>query len=121
MDCGRGCQWIVGCNVGRALVRDGCVLVCLHDQPLVGAIMTEDEMLYQALSSSLGLVVRGDRARLRSARAKLARSDPALLDLAIIGPNPAGKIFLLRNDKARASGYESSAPGPSTLAATRNV
>ena len=64
--------------------------------------MGEEELLYQALASPFGLVVKGDKLRLQRAKTKLTKSDPALLDLAIIGPDPGGQLYLLRMDKARA-------------------
>ena len=67
--------------------------------------MTEDEMLYQALSSPLGLVIRADRQRVAAACKRLSANDPAVLDLLLIGPDPAGSLYVLRADAARASGF----------------
>ena len=66
--------------------------------------MTEEELLYQALATPLGLVVRADHKRLRRARGRLLVNDPALHELAIIGPDQGGQTYLLRADHARQTG-----------------
>ena len=63
--------------------------------------MNEEEILYDALRAPLGLVVTGDRQRLTRARTKLVANDPAMHELAIIGPDRSGNIYLLRTDAAR--------------------
>lgn len=63
--------------------------------------MNEEEVLYDALRSPLGLVVRGSKSALGRAKAKLAKSDAAISELALIGPDPAGNIYMLRTDQAR--------------------
>jgi hypothetical protein len=65
--------------------------------------MTEEELLYQALSTPLGLVVRADHKRLRRARSRCLERDPALHELAIIGPDASGQTYLLRTDRARST------------------
>jgi hypothetical protein len=64
--------------------------------------MTEEELIYDALMRPLGLVVRGSRARFANVKRKLLANDPALHELAIVGPDSAGQIYLLRTDAARA-------------------
>jgi hypothetical protein len=61
----------------------------------------EEEVLYQALSSPLGLVVTGSRAALAKAKSQLAKSDPAILELVLVGPDPSGQLYILRSDQAR--------------------
>jgi hypothetical protein len=61
----------------------------------------EEEVLYEALRSPLGLIVRGSKQALQKARAKLAQNDPAISELALIGPDPQGQLYLLRTDQAR--------------------
>ena len=63
--------------------------------------MHEEEALYQALSSPLGLIIRGSKNALTRARSKLAQSDPAISELALIGPDPSGQLYILRTDQAR--------------------
>ena len=63
--------------------------------------MTEEELLYQALATPLGLVVRADVKRLRRARQRVFVNDPAIHELAIIGPDASGQTYLLRSDHAR--------------------
>lgn len=58
-------------------------------------------MLYDALRAPFGLVVTGDVKRLRAAKAKLQPNDGALLDLAIVGPDRAGRVYLLRKSQCR--------------------
>ncbi len=66
--------------------------------------MTEEELLYQALATPLGLVVRADVKRLRRARQRCLENDPALHELAIIGPDASGQTYVLRADHARQTG-----------------
>ena len=63
--------------------------------------MNEEEVLYEALASELGLVVKADPARLRRAKTKLAKSDPAILGLYILGPDRSGQLYVIRADEAR--------------------
>ena len=63
--------------------------------------MNEEEVLYDALRSPLGLVIRGSKSALARTRAKLAQSDPAISELALIGPDPAGQLYILRTDQVR--------------------
>ena len=63
--------------------------------------MTEEELLYQALATPLGLVVRADVKRLRRARQQVLVNDPAIHELANIGPDASGQTYLLRSDHAR--------------------
>ena len=65
--------------------------------------MTEEELLYQALSTPLGLVVRADHKRLRKARSRVLVNDPAIHELVIIGPDASGQTYLLRADRARST------------------
>jgi len=65
--------------------------------------MTEEELLYQALATPLGLVVRADHKRLRRARQRVLVNDPAIHELAIIGPDQSGQTYVLRADHARAA------------------
>jgi hypothetical protein len=63
--------------------------------------MNEEEILYEALNSPLGLIVRGSKSALAKAKSKLAQSDAALSELALIGPDPSGQLYILRTDRAR--------------------
>ncbi len=63
--------------------------------------MNEEEVLYDALRSPLGLVVKGSKVAFSRAKTKLAQSDPAISELALIGPDPAGNLYILRTDQAR--------------------
>ena len=58
--------------------------------------MTEENLLYDALSTTFGLVVRGERKRFAQAKRRLLETDPAMHELTIIGPDNAGQIYLLR-------------------------
>jgi hypothetical protein len=60
--------------------------------------MNEHEALYAASASALGIIVRGSARRLREARAGV-RGDLALADLAILGPDSAGEVWIVRKDK----------------------
>ena len=62
----------------------------------------EAELLYAALRSPLGVVVRCDPTRLRSTRAQLLTRDPALRDLRVLGPDASGQLWLLRAVQANA-------------------
>lgn len=62
--------------------------------------MNEHEVIYEAAASSFGLVVRGSIAALRKARGEHS-DDPGLVDLAILGPDERGQIWIVRKDKLR--------------------
>ena len=62
--------------------------------------MSEEEILYLALASQFGLVVRASKSSLQRAKAKLEKSDSALLELALLGPDASGQTFILRTDQA---------------------
>lgn len=62
-------------------------------------LASEEEALYAALRARYGLVVRGETAALQKARARLAKDDPAMGDLSILGPDSEGQIWLVRKDK----------------------
>lgn len=61
----------------------------------------EGDTIYAAAASTFGLIVRGSAKRLRDARSELARGDPALADLVVLGPDGAGCIWLARKDAIR--------------------
>jgi hypothetical protein len=61
----------------------------------------EEEVLYEALRSPLGLVIRGSKQRLAKAKSHLAQTDAAISELLLIGPDPAGQLYVLRADRAR--------------------
>jgi hypothetical protein len=63
--------------------------------------MHEEEVLYEALRAPLGLIVRGSKQAIQKARNALAKSDPAISELALIGPDPQGQLYILRTDQAR--------------------
>jgi hypothetical protein len=63
-------------------------------------VASEHEVLYAALAAPFGLVVRGSISALREARSGLSE-DPALVDLAILGPDGAGQVWLVRKDAIR--------------------
>ena len=63
--------------------------------------MNEEEVLYDALRSPLGLIVKGSKSALAKAKTKLAQSDAAISELALIGPDPSGQLYILRSDQAR--------------------
>jgi len=62
---------------------------------------SEEDLLQQALSAPLGLVVRGRRERFQRALATLRQADPLYLDLRIFGPDRQGQLYLLRATPAR--------------------
>lgn len=65
--------------------------------------MTPSEVLYAALRTPLGLVLRaGDGERLRTERSRLARADEAMRELAVLGPDQHAQVWLVRKDKLRA-------------------
>jgi hypothetical protein len=63
--------------------------------------VSEEEILYEALRAPLGLCIRADKAKVQRALAKLKKSDPALMELLILGPDQSGTLYLLRQDRAR--------------------
>jgi len=63
--------------------------------------MNEEEVLYDALKSPLGLVVRGSKAQFAKAKSALAKSDPAISELVLVGPDASGQLYVLRADQAR--------------------
>lgn len=63
--------------------------------------MSEEELLYEALKRPLGLVARANKDRLLKAKARLAKSDPAIMDLAILGPDRNGQLYIVRSVEAR--------------------
>ena len=63
--------------------------------------MHEEEVLYEALRSPLGLVVKGSKQALQKAKAALAKNDAAISELALIGPDASGQLYVLRTDRAR--------------------
>jgi hypothetical protein len=63
--------------------------------------MTPSDALYAAASSAFGLIVRGASAKaLRSARNAI-RDDPALAEIAILGPDQSDQVWLVRKDVVR--------------------
>jgi hypothetical protein len=66
---------------------------------LGGPLASEAETLYAALRARYGLVVRGDLQALQRERARLAKDDPALGDLSMLGPDENGQIWLVRKDR----------------------
>ena len=63
--------------------------------------MNESEIIYGAMTTPFGLLVRGSAKKLREARSSLVRDDPALVDLVILGPDLAGTIWVVRKDSLR--------------------
>lgn len=64
-------------------------------------MQTEQDMIYEAARATFGLVVRGDAKRLRAARTSLVASDASLVDLAVLGPDKSGQVWLVRKDALR--------------------
>jgi hypothetical protein len=62
-------------------------------------LASEVEALYAALRARWGLVVRGDLQALQREKARLAKDDPALGDLTLLGPDPEGRLWLVRKDR----------------------
>jgi hypothetical protein len=62
-------------------------------------LASESEALYAALRAKYGLVVRGDLQALQRERARLAKEDPALGDLTLLGPDENGQLWLVRKDR----------------------
>ena len=63
--------------------------------------MNEGEIIYGAMTTPFGLLVRGSPKKLREARSSLVRDDPALVDLVILGPDLAGTVWVVRKDSLR--------------------
>jgi hypothetical protein len=61
----------------------------------------EQDLVYLAAGKAFGLVVRGDAKRIRAARTALVASDASLVDLAVLGPDRSGQIWLVRKDALR--------------------
>jgi hypothetical protein len=61
----------------------------------------EQDMIYAAARATFGLVVRGDAKRLRAARTALVQCDASLVDLAVLGPDRSGQVWLVRKDALR--------------------
>ena len=75
---------------------------CGGNRFTMGAVtseMNEQDAIYAAATSDFGLVVRGDARALRKTRTALR--DPGLVDLAILGPDSRGEIWLVRKDRLR--------------------
>jgi hypothetical protein len=68
------------------------------------ALCEPSEALYAALRARYGLVVRGGREALSREKARLAREDPALNDLTLLGPDENGQIWLVRKDRLGGNG-----------------
>lgn len=64
-------------------------------------MQTEQDVIYEAARATFGLVVRGDAKRLRAARTSLVASDASLVDLAVLGPDRSGQVWLVRKDALR--------------------
>lgn len=62
-------------------------------------LATPEEALYAALAGRYGLVVRGDLAGLQKARARLVKEDEAMSQISLLGPDPEGRLWLVRKDK----------------------
>lgn len=67
-------------------------------------LATAAEALYAALAGRYGLVVRGDLAALQKARARLVKEDDAMAQVSVLGPDPEGRLWLVRKDKLGAAG-----------------
>jgi hypothetical protein len=63
--------------------------------------MTEGEIIYFAMTTQFGTLVRGSAKKLREARSSLVRDDPALVDLVILGPDLSGTTWVVRKDSLR--------------------
>jgi hypothetical protein len=64
--------------------------------------MTPSEALYSAARSTFGLIVRGASAKaLRAARSAGVARDPALSEIAILGPDAEDRVWLVRKDVVR--------------------
>ena len=61
---------------------------------------SEHDALYAATRAPFGLVVRGSIRALRAARTSLAE-DIALADLAVLGPDEAGSVWIVRRSAVR--------------------
>lgn len=62
--------------------------------------MKAQDVLYDALRKPLGVIVRGDVKALRRARSE-AKGDIAVSDLAILGPDGSGQVWVVRKDAIR--------------------
>lgn len=62
-------------------------------------LATPEEALYAALAARWGLLVRGDLAALQKARIRLAKEDEAMAQVSVLGPDPEGRLWLVRKDK----------------------
>lgn len=62
-------------------------------------LATPEEALYAALSARFGLLVRGDLAALQRARTRLCKDDEAMSQVSVLGPDPEGRLWLVRKDK----------------------
>jgi|HubBroStandDraft_1064217.scaffolds.fasta_scaffold151794_3 hypothetical protein len=62
--------------------------------------MSESELLYAAASAKFGIIVTGSVKRFRDARSAL-RDDIALSDLAILGPDERGQLWLVKRSAMR--------------------
>ena len=63
-------------------------------------VASEHDALYAAARAPFGLVVRGSVRALRAARTSLAE-DIALADLAVLGPDESGGVWLVRRSAVR--------------------
>lgn len=63
--------------------------------------MTPSEALYAAASAQFGLIVRGASAKALRAARNAMRDDPALAEIAILGPDAEDHIWLVRKDTVR--------------------
>jgi hypothetical protein len=64
--------------------------------------MMEHEILLKALTSEFGLIVQGSAKALRTARSTMMRDDIAVDDLAVLGPDTSGHVWVVRKSVVRA-------------------
>jgi hypothetical protein len=69
-----------------------------------GALLSEPEAIYAALSARYGIVVRGDLSAFTRERARLAKEDSAVAQLSVLGPDENGQLWLVRKDKLAMEG-----------------
>ena len=62
-------------------------------------LASPEETLYAALGARYGLCIRGSLQDLQRARARLVREDDAMTQISVLGPDPEGRIWLVRKDK----------------------
>jgi hypothetical protein len=76
--------------------------------------MMPSDALYSAARSAYGIIVRGASAKALRAARNAIRDDPALSEIAILGPDTEDRVWLVRKDVIRTTLHGTRTASPST-------